>query len=489
MKTLASLLLIIGFTPLIFGQKTTKIKGLTSGFVGKKIEFYTIKDYFSLKDSLIGEAIIQNDSSFQVEFPLEHTEKIIVKCHKNTGFIYADPGTTLTISLPDKDPYNAYRPQGNKVEIAFLNLPKTDINFKILEFDKWVTDFLGVYYNRKTTSTILFSEKLDTFKLNVEAYYKKDTSFFFKTYVRFSIASLEDINFVGSKTRIEKYLFYLKDFPVTYENERYSSYLNLFYKNIFALVSTEINTKIYKSILSSSPTLLMQSLGLDATLKNPKIRELIAIRGLSEVYNGKDFPKTNIITILDSISRFGLYKQNRYLSKSIIERLTELAPGMKAPNFEIIHVEKNDTITLQSFVGNYVYIQFIDPTLQDSKKHLELLVPMYEKYGKTFRFVTIIDVQNELTKEQKTYFSSIPWEKYYLPFDHAMFKKYMVKSFPNYVLIDDTGVLHSYPAASPIPDGEYETVEKVFYTIKRKIEVEKMNKEKSGFDDIYDDTK
>ena len=65
----------------------------------------------------------------------------------------------------------------------------------------------------------------------------------------------------------------------------------------------------------------------------------------------------------------------------------------------------------------------------------------------------------------------------------------MVKSLPSYVMIDDTGILHSYPAASPVPDGEYETVEKVLYTIKRKIELEKLNREKSGFDDIYDDTK
>ena len=375
MKNLTLLLLIICFTSISFSQKTTKIKGVTTGFVGKKIEFYTIKDYFSLKDSLVGEAIIQKDSSFQVEIPLQRTEKIVIKCHKNTGFIYAEPAANYFISLPDKDPYNAFRPQGNKVEIAFLELPKTDINFKILEFDNWVHDFLGVYYNRKTTSTLDFSQQLDTFKFNVDKYYKTDTSYFFKTYVRYTIASLDDINFKGMKTRIEKYVLYLKDFPVSYENDKYMDYMRLFYKNIFSLVSTDINQKIYKSILSSSPTLLMRNLGSDATLRNPRLRELVAIQGLSEVYNGKDYPKSNIITILDSMSNFGLYKQNRGIARRIIERLTELAPGMKAPNFEIIQVGKKDTITLQSYAGNYVYLQFIDPSLQESKKHIELLVP------------------------------------------------------------------------------------------------------------------
>ncbi len=489
MKLFVNLLFIISITAFSFGQQKTTIKGVTTGFVGKKIEFYKIKDYFSLKDSLIGEAIIQKDSSFQVEISLHQTEKIIVKCHKNTGFIYASPGATISISLPDKDPYNAYRPQGNKVEIAFLELPKTDINYKILEFDNWVHEFLGVYFNRKTTSTLEFSKQLDTFKLNVDNYYKADTSFFFKTYIRYTIASLDDINFIGMKSRIEKFVLYLKDFPVSYENDKYMDYMSLFYKNIFAMVSTDINQKIYKSILSSSPTLLMRHLGSDATLRNPRVRELVAIKGLSDVYNGKDYPKSNIITMLDSIARFGLYKQHRGIAQRIVERLTELAPGMKAPNFEITQSGLKDTITLNTYAGNYVYLQFVDPTLQESKKQIELLVPLFEKYGKTFRFVTIVDLHNELTKEQKTYYATIPWEKYYLHFDHPMIKKYSIKSFPSYVLIDDTGILHSYPAASPIPDGEYDTVEKVFYTIKRKVELEKMNKEKSGFDDIYDDTK
>ena len=488
MRNYFHLFIFILFLSPVFGQTTTRIEGVTTGFVGRKIEFYLIQDYFSYKDSLIGEAIIQKDSSFQVDLSLKRTEKILIKCHKNSGFIYANPGSTYKISLPDKDPYNAYRPQGNKVEIAFLELPKTDINFKILEFDNWVNDFLGVYYNRKTTSSLAFSQQLDTFKLNVDSYYKADTSFFLKTYIRYTIASLDDINFVGAKSRIDKYLFYLSEFPLAYSNERYTAYLSLFYKNIFAVVSTDINTKIYKSILSSSPTQLMKCLGRDATLRNPQIRELVAIQGISEVYNGKDYPRTNMVTILDSIARFGLYKSNRFIAKRIIERLTELAPGMKAPSFEIV-VNSKDTVRLSSYADKYVYFQFIDPMLQESKKQVELLKPLYVKYGNTIRFVTIIDVHNELDKEQKAYYSSIPWEKHFLAYNDPIFKSYMVKSFPSYVLIDEVGVLHSYPAAGPIPDGEYETVEKVFYTIKRKIEVDRLNKEKSGFDDIYDDTK
>jgi hypothetical protein len=474
--------------PFVFYGQQTHISGRTTGFVGKKIQFYISQDYFSYKDSLIGEAHIEKDSTFNVYLPLTTTQQIHIKCAKNTGFIYAEPGKNYSISLPDKDPYNAYRPQGNRIEIAFLSLPKTDINYKILEFDNWMNDFLGVYFNRKATSTLEFAQQLDTFKLNVEKYYRKDTNFFFQTYIRYSIASMEDIQFSGSKTRMEKFQLYLKDLPVCYENNIYINYFSLFYKNIFALLSNDINIKIYKSILGSSPTLLMRNLGVEATLRNPRVRELVAIQGLSEVYNGKDYPKSNIITILDSISRFGLYKQNRLVARNIVSRLTELSSGMKAPNFEIL-LDNNDTVSLGSFSGKYIYIQFIDPSIEESKKQVELLKPLYEKYKSTFQFVSIIDVHTDLSKEKKSYYATLPWKSYFVASTHPIFSKYNIKSSPTYVLIDDTGVLHSYPAAGPIPDGEYETVEKVLYTIKRKIELEKLNREKSGFDDIYDDTK
>jgi hypothetical protein len=193
--------------------------------------------------------------------------------------------------------------------------------------------------------------------------------------------------------------------------------------------------------------------------------------------------------MLDSIGRFGLYKVHRGIAQRIVERLTELAPGMKAPNFAILSTNQLDIITLQTFSGSYVYLQFMDPVLQETKKQLELLVPLYEKYGKTIRFVTIIEENMKLTKEQEAYYASIPWDKYFVSADHPILKRYNIKSFPSYVMLDENGILHSYPAASPIPNGEYETVEKVLYSIKRKIEVEKLNKEKSGFDDIFDDTK
>jgi hypothetical protein len=67
-----------------------------------------------------------------------------------------------------------------------------------------------------------------------------------------------------------------------------------------------------------------------------------------------------------------------------------------------------------------------------------------------------------------------------------VFAKYQIKSFPQYVLIDNTGVISSIPALGPSPNGDYETIDKVFFSITKRILQEEKEKEKSEIDTIFD---
>ena len=92
------------------------------------------------------------------------------------------------------------------------------------------------------------------------------------------------------------------------------------------------------------------------------------IKTLSEAYLDKDYPHANILSMLDSVIQRPLYKSNAIIAKNIYYRLTELAPGMKAPDFNLL-VEK-DTTSLKTFLGKHLYILFIDPSQEESRKHI-----------------------------------------------------------------------------------------------------------------------
>jgi hypothetical protein len=45
-----------------------------------------------------------------------------------------------------------------------------------------------------------------------------------------------------------------------------------------------------------------------------------------------------------------------------------------------------------------------------------------------------------------------------------------VKTFPVYHLIDPIGYFAATPALSPVPNSTYETIDKVFFELKKKID-------------------
>ena len=484
MKIIFALLAFCYYSTL-FAQQV-EIKGFAPEYLGKRIQVLAIQDLFSDKDTILTESKVDEDSIFSVKFNLSKPQKIYLKAHKNRGFIYAEPNKSYTVFIPERDEYNAYNPQGNEVQISFYNLDSTDLNSKIIAFDQKITDFIAKNYKRQFITTPIFAQKLDTFRREIQKYYEKDTNFFLKTYVKYSIASLDDINYVGYKNRYEKYEFYINNNPILYNSELYMNYIELFYKKILGRYPTELNTKIYKSILYSSPSMLSRALSEDVALKNPKLRELIMIRALSEVYYGSEYPKANILTILDSIQRKPLFNDNKIVAKNILFRLTQLSSGMKAPDF-YLGMNNKDSITLKSFTGKHLYIQFVDLSLEETQKHIEILKPMYAKYKSHVEFLTIVDESTPLTKKQQAYFQQIPWKKMIVNSSNDVYSKYKIKGYPDYIFLDDQGMIYQYPALKPVPNGDLETVEKTFYSVKRRIETEKANIEKNSMDNIYGD--
>ena len=447
-----------------FGQdkKTVTIKGFAPAYVGAELELFEIEDYLSMKERSIAKTSVKSDSTFSMTFFAEETQRIVIRANRNKTFFYINPGTTYDIYIPDKDPYEPYRPNGNLVEVTFFELDSTDINYKILSFLRWQDDFLGNNFVLKTHKPMEFAKKVDEFKANVEKAYSKDTAdVFFRTYVRFSIAQLDNMQYAAERNRYEKHDFYLKNFPVSYRNDAYMSYFSSFYEKMIPRLSMETNNRVYLGVLKSSPTLVMRALGSEYTLINVRIREMVMIKALSESFYTNDFPQTNILTILDSVANHSLFAANGVIARNTIARLTDLVPGGKCPDFAIMN-SNGEIKTLASYSGKFLYIHFLDPSGEKSTLQIEPLLKLHEKYKEDVTFISVSNSSQNSSDE----LSSIPWEKFNLEPDNAFFGKMKVQTFPQYVLIDETGHVVAAPALTPLPNGQYETIDKTFFFIR-----------------------
>jgi hypothetical protein len=452
-------------------QKITQITGFAPQYIGKEVVVYQIADYLSMKQERIASATVNEDSTFTCSFYLEETRKLIITSANNKGMMLASPGVSYEIYLPDRNPYDPYRPAGNEVEISFNQLPATDINYRVLEMDRWADEFVTRYYTENNAKSKYFAQRLDSFKTNVAAYYKNDTlDPYFNYHRKFTIARLDDLRFLGSRNQYEKYDFYIRNTPVNYQSEAYMEYINHYYEKFLQHVDPAINNEIYSGILKSSPTKISRAMAKEYTMKhNLKLRELVMIKMLSEAFYDKDYPQTNIISILDSVSKYGGFKENRLVAGAILERLTQLAIGGKAPNFMII--DNGKVHDLHTIEGKHTYLIFVTASNKEELKQLELLVPLYTKYSAFVQFLMIVKDDGKLTEnELSTFKLNYPWETVIVTESHAVLQSYQVKTTPSYDLLDAAGYIIGAPALGPLPNGQYETIDKTFFALKKATE-------------------
>ncbi|MBU2019844.1 MAG: hypothetical protein KJ941_09375 [Bacteroidetes bacterium] len=453
---------------LAFGQGMVEIKGMAPAFVGESIEAYEIQDYLSDIEGLLSSCKVKEDSTFELNFKIEETQKIVIRSKNNRAFLYAEPNGSYTVYFPEKDPYSPMLKSGNQVELSFIDLQPTDINYKILSFQRWQDEYVSRYYSLKSVNPVQFAQKLDTFKMNVEKAYKSDTSIFFLSFVRFSMANIDEIEFAASRNRYEKYDFYIRPSPVFYKNDVYMDYVNRYYRNLIPRLSNQTNNNVYLAVLKASPTAVMKAYGTEYSLQNLRLRELICIQSLSEQFYKDDFPQTNILTILDSLSKRALFVEHRQIAANVIKRLTQLVPGARVPNFTLTNSSKEIETNL-SFKGKHLYIHFFDPSSNQNKKELPLLIDLYKKYRNSIEFITIVSGNSSEYPDL-----SFPWKSFYTSENAELTKLFQVRTFPQYALIDAQGYLVSSPALGPTPNTQYETIERIlFYVNKKKEDLEK----------------
>lgn len=456
-------------------KSIVKITGFAPSYVGQTISVSEIEDYISMNEAVVATTTVSEDSTFTLSFYSEDIQKIVLRPDKNWSFLYIQPNSAYDIYIPEKDKYEVYRPNGNSIELTFFDLDTNDINYKILQFQRWTDEFVSNYYHLKNIKPLEFGAKMDEFKTQVEkAYNLSDTSKreitstekYFLTFVKFSIASLDNVQFAAERNRYEKHDFYIKHNPVEYKNDAYMAYINAFYDKTFPRLSTETNNSVYKGLLKSSPTLIMRALGGEYTLINLRIREMVMIKALSEEYYSKDMPQTNILTVLDSVSNHSMFAANAIIARNMMNRLTQLVQGGKAPDF-VLKNAKGETKTISKYSNKHLYIHFYDPSSIKNTMELEPLIKMYDTYKKDITFITIYPDKEYDSTVLKKYIDVIPWESYKVSSVNSIWKNYKIETYPSYVLIDAFGYVVAAPALGPMPDGQYQTIDKTFFYIQK----------------------
>lgn len=455
------LFLALGLTG--FGQN--KLTGFAPDFLGKKVVLYTYQDYVSQSRIEIGEGTVNPaDSTFEITYNTNSTIKGVIEIDRTESSLYLAPNTDYEVYFPKSVEPASYK--NAETNLYFNGLDTTDINFRILQYHQWFDMYIS--YHQEAVAKGGFRAHLDTFKLYAADAYKNYDDPFFITYVRYDIAEMEQ-TYGGnrkSETRLKTYLEYIESFPVYHENDRYMKFILAFYDKEFREYLPVTEEAIWGAIQEKSPTKLMRAMKGDILLAAPELRELIMIDKLGKAFYREIELRPNIIAVLDSIESHSVYQENASVARNIKSYITSLEPGYPAPAIEIEKAPE-EFVIWQDYKGRYVYFNFFAAWNEESVQDMEIIHRLVTEYGQDISFLSVSTDPDKATfdafmKEHPEY----DWDIYHIGEDQALMNAYKVANVPSYYLIDQEGFISAAPAMPPSPNGEYESIESIFFKIK-----------------------
>lgn len=444
-----SLLLFISFFIFAhaYAQKVI-INGQAKAYAQKDISVWMYNDLISNVQTEITSSPIDSAGNFSLEFINKEINYVLIKIGNYVSNMYVEPGYNYDIIVMPPDSVNYQNPNiEHDIAIQIKLNSKTEINALTMDYEKRFDYFISMDYPDFVKRTP--QAKLDSFKVVINNFYSTVDKPYFKNYITYSIAAMEE-----KTKKSEKKLFaeYIQNKPLLYHHMEYMQFFNTFYKQKLQTFSKEkegaplafnINNK-------GSYTGTMDVLKRDKYLQNDTIRELVLIKGLYECYYDGSFDRNGIKAILTQIVEQSKIEEHRQIAKNCLSSFSKLQRGTMAPFFEL--PDKNGLTHSLDELRNkkYVYIMFFDPKSEQCLQQLKVIPSLKKEYGERIHFVSISsDKSNADLKNFTAKYPKYDWTFLYDNSNGNLKKSYEIISLPTYFLIGPDGKFIQVPADSP----------------------------------------
>jgi len=453
-KNIFSFLLICNVA-FIHGQTIT-IKGNAKTYENSEIEVWVHRDYISNLEKQLTYSVIDSTGNFMLEFESKEIQYITLKIETNIASMFVEPNVAYDIIIfpPDTTTYqNANLEHDVKISIDLKS--KKEINALTIDYDKRFDDFLTNEYPSFVSRTA--KPKIDSFKVSMFNFYSTVDNEYFKNYMTYSIAALEEKTYTSRK---KLYTTYLKDKPILYNNPEYFNFFNTFYKNCLQNYVLVKKDAAIESLIDKHCSVdgVMNVLQKDTFLENDTIRELVLIKGLYESYYDGTFIGDSVVKMLGQIKERSQVSEHRLITQNILNSLSKLRPGVQAPFFELPDKTGRTHSIDELRTKKYLYIVFFQIGSTACLQQIKVISSFKKTYGKQIEFVGICEDKN--MKEFKEFCNKNPQYDWLLLYDHTgskLKKNYEITSFPTYFLIDPQGKFIQVPA-----DGPEEYIDRTF---------------------------
>lgn len=484
MPRLLFTLFLIVVSSISFASKTV-IKGVATGFANRELTFYTFSDYITNNKVYLGYFTIKENESFSFEVEQTNIQKIFIKIEDKTAWLFSEPGKVYNLTLSYNEAFNKGKIYDRKLSMKF-NFPiPNEINMEIIKFNQKYNAFFDENYLLFVKRDRSVEPKIKAFKTKMLKEVSDMKSDFVKNHIIYSIAQIESSinvsyndNQTGKNSKNTKanlFLEYLDNKPVLYHNAEYMSFFKDFFKSEIKDMTLQMSgLDLIKAINEkSSFAAFNKALDKYPFLQNEEFKQLFGIYSLMRIVDDKYFTKKNIVSMLAEQKKGSNYPQQRIIADEILKTITEnqSKSGTKATDFVLVN-QFGESVSLNSFKGKHVYINFWSTWSVPSQKEMKILENLYKKYNEHIDFISICtDYDMEKMKSFLKKNPNYKWKFLHIGKNQKLLDSYGIATIPVYVLLDEKLNVISNPAPSPGGSAERSTeenIEKYFYEIANK---------------------
>jgi hypothetical protein len=448
MKHTFYIFILFVFSFSLANAKGTVLSGVAESYAGKTLTLRTYADQIVKNERILSEVTVDAAGFFSFAIDLVSPIQAFIPMDLHNGFIYLEPGKTYQVilpeyiekSLPQKlDPY--FEPTDYLLEIE--GLQQDDFNFQLMEFEE-AFDFY-------TMKHLVYGSDPDSIQASIQEMRDMFTDLDSRFQSRFKEYRFLLLKNLVPEVARENIIAQLNQLGADVENPAFWDAFDTIFSDF--IQKTQDDKEEYslfsKIVKESNAVMLFSHLRNRYGITDADLKELVAIKLVSDLINTDNSDNSKLIELLHKLGGGIQTERHRDILASLIARASSNTIGSPAPGFIGID-PKGKQHFLSDYKGKYVYLNFGNTQVDQTKKDLNVLAQFHTNYYK--KELVIINIFLYDTREQVARIAAPYKDKMvflYIDDPDLLRKTYQVQNIPSFFLLDMNGNFLMTKGAEP----------------------------------------
>ncbi len=429
-----------------------EIKFNAPQYAGDSFIFYTIPNFLTENQEIVGEGTVDADGNFTCSIDINERMPVYSDFGGFQGWLIIDPDESLEIMLPPKqeerqtsNPYRRLR----SFHFGIKGSTPENTNLLINNFNRQYNmqmsqNMQEIFHRRSLNKAEEVVELLkDQFPETDNKYFEK-----FKDYkyanTKYS-ALIQDPELIINEYFIDK--------PIQYNLPEYSELFNKIFGTHLQYATQQVNGQRITIMLNSgSYEQLIDWLTLEQSF-NIELAEAVIIKGIKPLFYSKRFNTVGLFTILQRITDSSKNETHQIAANRIFNELAQTQYGAIAPELALLDINGNYR-NWDDFEGKYVYLCFTRTDNVKFNSHKELMKEFQNKYEDDLVLVIVIEDDEIEKNADKLSSEGFEWTVLRGQTRREVYQSFNVRIMPTYFLVDPQGRMAGSQA--PWPDENFE---------------------------------